>query len=159
MLTQEIVTECFEYVDGELLWRVDRRKVKPGTKAGRVNSSGYREVRFNGKLHGAHRIIYLMFHGELPKVIDHIDGNPLNNKIENLRAATYTQNMWNSKRPKNNTSGVKGISWIARIKKWQVECYVDKQKHRLGFFKEFDDAKKAIHDFRNLHHGQFANHG
>ena len=159
MLNQQMVNECFEYVDGNLLWKVDRRKVKPGMIAGRVNSTGYREVRFNGKLHGVHRIIFLMHYGWLPRIVDHVDGNPLNNNIENLRAATASQNMWNSKKPKTNTSGIKGISWIGRIKRWQVECYVDKHKHRIGFFEHFEDAKKAIQDFRNLHHGQFANHG
>lgn len=101
---------------GKLLWKVNRPKRKAGSEAGNVRSDGrYRTVHatVNGikKRHYAHRIIWEMVNGSIPKdmVIDHIDGNTLNNKLENLRLVTREQNQRNSKTPSNNTSGEVGI--------------------------------------------------
>ena len=106
-----------------------------------------------------HRIIYMMVHGHMPKIIDHIDGDPSNNKIENLRGATHSQNMRNSKKPINNSSGFKGIYFSSRTKKWIAQCWIDNKKHYLGSFSDIHDAANAVIDFRKKHHGDFANHG
>lgn len=71
------------------------------------------EVGFNSKLYKAHRIIYTLLLGKIPDglVIDHIDGNPFNNRIENLRAIPKDKNHRNSKKPSDNTSGYTGVYW------------------------------------------------
>jgi len=66
-------------------------------------------------------LIFLYHHGYLPKFVDHIDGNKKNNRIENLREATKSQNAMNQKVSTRNTSGIKGVMWHKRDKKWFVQ--------------------------------------
>ena len=69
-------------------------------------------VGYNGKYTCVHRIIWELFHGPIPDacVIDHLNGNPWDNRIENLACKTQTYNQRNRKIPKNNTSGIHGIT-------------------------------------------------
>ncbi len=78
---------------------------------GSVSANGYWDVRFKKKLLKVHRIIWILTNGDIPdnQVIDHKDGNPLNNKIENLRVVSKHINCKNRVRNKNNTTGVAGI--------------------------------------------------
>ena len=85
VLTQAYLNEVFEYKDGALYWKIDKKKKKPGQLAGRTKANGYCEVRLDGKLHGTHRLIFMMVYGYFPKIIDHIDGNPSNNFIFPLK--------------------------------------------------------------------------
>lgn len=156
-LTQDYLLSVFEYKDGELFWKVDRRKTKIGQKAGRRKPNGYCEVRLDGKLHGTHRLIYMMINGTMPKIVDHIDGNPSNNRIENLRCATHAENTWNSKRAKNNSSGFKGVQ--KHKDKWVAIVIFHGKRHRLGVFKDAIEAAKAVSLARIELHGEFANHG
>lgn len=86
-------------------------QVIAGSVAGSLNQSGQYEVWFEGRLHQCHRIVYQLCIGELPddKLIDHIDGNRSNNKIENLRIADYKTNARNRKKSIKNTTGVTGV--------------------------------------------------
>ena len=97
-----------------------------------------------------------MHHNKLPAVLDHIDGDCLNNRIENLREATQMQNMWNQKIAKNNKSGVKGVCWNFHLGKWQAQCMVNGKRHNIGFFKDIEDARISLEKFRLEHHGEFA---
>jgi hypothetical protein len=105
------------------------------------------------------RIIFLLHHGYLTKgkCIDHEDNNPLNNKIENLRESTDSQNAQNSKLRKDNTSGTKGLSWDKKKQKWVAEVYVNSKKIYIGCFleSEKENAKKAIEKARKKYHGDF----
>lgn len=158
-ITQAYLQEVFEYKDGVLFWKVDRRKTKIGSRAGRTKANGYCEVRIDGKLQGTHRLIFMMFYGFMPRVIDHIDGNPSNNKIENLREATHEENMRNSHRPKNNTSGFKGVYLDRRNGNWIAQCRNSNKNNYLGSFKDIHDAANAVITFRETNHGEFANNG
>lgn len=160
-ISQAYLCEILEYRDGHLFWKVDRKKtkIKIGSKAGRTKTNGYCEVGVNGKLHGTHRLIFMMFHGYMPKIIDHIDGNPSNNRIENLREATHAENMRNSQRPKNNTSGFKGVYFDKRNSNWVAQCWKENKKNHLGSFKDIHDAANAVLAFREKNHGEFANNG
>ena len=116
IITKEYLHELFEYKDGELYWKITHRA---GQLAG-SSYSGYRCIKVNGKLYKAHRLIYLMHHGELPQFLDHIDGNPLNNQLSNLRPANKSQNGFNRKMNSNSTSGHKGVSWDKQSRKWKI---------------------------------------
>lgn len=157
-ISQEYLKEVFIYKDGVLFWNVDKRKMKIGEKAGRTKKNGYCEIRLNGKLYGTHRLIFLMFHGYLPKIIDHIDGNPSNNLISNLRSATHAENMRNSKKPINNKSGFKGVYFNKETKKWIAQCVVNNKKHHIGSYEDIHEAANAIMSFRNKNHKNFAKH-
>lgn len=109
-MDQNYVKDLFDYYDGKLFWKVRKSdKTKIGSEAGSKQSNGYVKIRIDGKSYRLHRLVYLYHHGILPEYIDHIDGNPSNNLIENLRPATLRENGLNRTKQLNNTSGYKGV--------------------------------------------------
>lgn len=163
--------QLFDYVDGDLIWKIrpvshfkTERAAKAwhvmfsGRKAGNVNK-GYVEVFFEKKRIGVHRIVYEMHHGYSPKMVDHIDGNRGNNRIENLRECTPTQNQQNRRIDSNNTSGVKGVHWHKQLKKWTASIRIDGRLKHLGVFSSIDMATVARRAAAEKHHGEFVNHG
>ena len=82
------------------------------------------------------------------QVVDHIDRNPLNNNRSNLRLCTRSQNAMNSKIPKDNSSGHKGVTWDKHRKKWRVHIVVNGKQHFLGRYDTIEGAvesrKKAV---------------
>ena len=154
MLTQEKANELFEYKDGELFWKIDwSDKIRKGRKVGCIKN-GYWHLKVNFKDYRLHRVIYLIHHGFMPNLIDHKDGNPLNNKIENLRECTNSQNNYNSKIPVTNTSGMKGLR--KKRNRWIVEFYIDGKPRWFGSYKEKELAELVCMEARNLHHKEFA---
>ena len=159
-LSRDLLLELFEYKDGKLFWKVSRTsRVKVGDEAGNVGQNGYRRINLNYKCYYVHRLVYLIHHNDLPKVLDHIDGNPLNNRIENLRPATSSQNSCNSKIHKHNTSGVKGVSWNKLVHKGETYVCINTKKKNVGFFECLEEAKKAVQKARAELHGEYANQG
>lgn len=150
-LTQEFLHELFEYRDGELYWK------KTNQLAGNIRKhDGYRAIKVKGKLYKAHRLIFLMFNGFLPKHIDHKDCNRLNNNIENLRPATATQNNQNSVLRKDNTSGVKGVIWDKTTEKFGVKIRINGVRRSFGQFYDIDYAKFIADVMRHKFHGEFS---
>jgi hypothetical protein len=154
--------ELFEYKDGFLYWKVDRgsRKLK-GKKAGRKHPTGYVSVKIRelGKEFGAHRIVFCMHHGYLPKMIDHINLCPSDNRLENLRECTASQNQHNKSTYANSTTGVKNVTFSQRMKKYKVEVAYNSKTHLFGFFEDLELAELVATEARNKYHGAFANHG
>jgi len=103
------------------------------------------------------RIILLLANSYLTigKRIDHIDGNSLNNNLENLREVTIFQNGHNSKISKNNKSGYKGISWNKKSKKWRVQIAANGKYHYFGLYENKEDAIKVAIEARKKLHGEF----
>lgn len=89
-------------------------------------------------------------------VVDHINGNILDNRKENLRVCTHTQNMWNRKTHKNNKLGVKGVYYCPHRCKYVAQIKVNKKKINLGRFNLLEDAAQAYRDAALLYHGEFA---
>ena len=91
-----------------------------------------------------HRVIWAMVYGDWPKgQIDHIDGNGLNNRIQNLRDVTHSENQRNKRLQSRNKSGHSGVTWYKPTQKWQAFISVDgKQKH-LGHFGTVEEAAAA----------------
>ncbi|MBV5347179.1 HNH endonuclease [bacterium] len=147
MLTQELVRSLFDYDPevGSLIHKIDKgtNKVK-GLVAGYNNE--YKKasmVYIFGKNHNAHKIVWLWYYGYIPEnLIDHIDRNPFNNKISNLREVTNQCNIRNTGNFKNNVSGVKGVRRMSntRAKKWIAAISVSGRKYHLGLYENFDDA-------------------
>ena len=156
-LTQEYLHEIFEYKDGHLYWKKPtNNRNKVGKQVGRVNKKGYLEVGINYEKYLMHRIIFFMKHGFLPKEIDHINCNKANNLIENLREATTSQNQCNSPMPKTNTSGIKGVSWAKKTKKWRSQIKVHQKCIFLGEYTDIKLAENAVIQARIKYHGNFA---
>lgn len=157
MFEQKYLNELFDYKEGELYWKVRKsQRSKIGSKCGYVASDGYMTTTINGKSYKNHRIIYMMFNGFLPEYIDHINGNLLDNRIENLRPATVTQNQYNQSKRKDNTSGVKGVTWSKLHKKWIARLNANKKTIHVGLFDDINEADKSLQEARKLYHGEFA---
>lgn len=140
-LTQDELKTLFDYRDGALYWRNYRSGINKGAEAGGVNgSTGYRIIGIGDKRYRAHRLIFKMFHNKEPECLDHIDQDRLNNRIENLRAITYAQNLHNRGNPKNNTSGVKGVCWDKRSNRWDARIMVGCIRIKLGYKEDFSEA-------------------
>lgn len=159
-ITQDLVKHLFEYRDGILYWKnPTATRVKQGQAAGRIGKRGYLDTNINYKKYKNHRIIFLMFNGYLPEIVDHIDNNRLNNRIENLRAATMSQNLHNAKLSKSNKSGVKGVSWEKNRKAWKAEVVVNGATKRVRGMQSLELAELVVQELRQIHHGEYANHG
>ena len=162
MISQKELQELFDYKDGNLYWKINLRNgIQIGKKAGCLHHTGYIIININGKKHLAHRLIYSYFNGEIPDElqIDHINHDPSDNSYENLRLATNRQNCQNGILRKNNTSGVKGISWHKQHEKWQVRCYLNEKRKHLGYFDNKEEAEEKVKTFREENHKEFTCHG
>jgi hypothetical protein len=155
-LLQADVKRLFEYKDGDLYWAVKSSdKIHIGDIAGSLNK-GRKYTKINLKTYQISRLIFLYHHGFLPRIVDHIDNNPLNNKIENLRAATISENNYNSKIPKNNSSGVKNVRFDKVRKKWKVELRSNKKYKFIGNFLDLELAELVAIEAREKYHMEFA---
>lgn len=146
-----------------LRWKIDNRylkKIKAGTQAGTVKKNGYAVLHFKGKMYFVHRVIYLLEHKEIDSYlqIDHIDGNKLNNDINNLREVTVAVNNRNAKLRSDNKSGVKGVYyrrieeheyWVARYSDDETGKLITKY-FGIHNYKSSEDAKIAAIKFREL---------
>lgn len=155
-LSKEYLQSLFDYRDGELYWKISKQKIIKGSKAGTLHHSGYVYLRINGKHYASHRLIFMMFNGYLPEFIDHIDRNKSNNKIENLRATTKQQNSFNANLSKANSSGIKGVSWHKKDKKWQVYLSVNKKLKNFGSYYDLNLAKFVAETMRYKYHKEFS---
>lgn len=160
IISQELLHELFEYQNGKLFWKKSRTPaIKTGDEAGCLNHDGYRRVGIGQEVFSTHRLTFLYHHGYMPEMIDHIDGNTQNNKIENLRECNYNQNNHNAKMRKDNTSGIKGVSFHKVTNKWRARVMVEKKSKELGLFDSIQQASEAVIKFREQLHNDFHNHG
>ena len=144
MLTQEEVKKIFVYEpDKGALRRVEGgRKPYPWRKAGKGK---YFVCTIGGETYYLHRLIWFYHHGYFPEMLDHIDNDQSNNRIENLRPCTRAENQYNSRRKVNNKSGAKGVTKDPRCKTkpWKARIGVDKKQVTLGFYSTVEEAATA----------------
>jgi hypothetical protein len=158
-LIKEYLHTLFEYKDGNLYWKINKTtRNLIGKKVGTPTSGGYLNVMVDGINYRIHRLIYMMHYGEFPDVVDHIDGNRTNNKIENLRQATVSQNNFNTKMRIDNSSGYKNISWSKDRNKWVVRIQANKKLHQW-YVEDLELAELVAIEARDKYHKQFSNHG
>jgi hypothetical protein len=134
------------------------KRIKVGQVAGRASGNGYVRIKFKHIDYYAHRLAYYMYHGvdPLENLVDHKYGDKSNNKIKDLRLATNPQNGMNRVNlPSNNNSGVMGVCWNKRLKKWQVQIIVNKVYKYLGLFTNKEDAIKARKEAEIKYYGEF----
>jgi hypothetical protein len=144
----------YDPATGIFRWRgLRQRPDLNGRIAGTHNQSGYWDVCFEGKLYKAHRLAWLYVHGEWPKRrLDHENGNTIDNRIDNLRLATHSQNIANSRLRRDSTSGFKGVSFYKAEQKWGAYINKNKKRYFLGLFPSPVAAHEAyVAAARRLH--------
>lgn len=144
-LTQARIKELLNYdeLTGVFTWVVNRkgRYGKIGHIAGTLAMRGSIHIMVDGKKRLAHRLAWLYIYGIFPiDMIDHIDGNPINNKITNLRECNVSENGRNRLAQKNNTSGFKGVTWHKTRGKWRSSMMLNRKSIHIG---HFDSANQA----------------
>jgi len=170
-LTQELLKEFLDYNQetGVFVWKerdVSYFKLEwhqkkwntryAGKVAGCTKPDGYKYVAIFKHLYYAHRLAWLYVYGEWPKNdVDHIDGNPSNNKISNLRDISRSLNGQNQRKAqKRSKSGLLGACWCPRDEVWVSQIFANGKRHFLGNFQDKYSAHEAyVQAKRRLHPG------
>lgn len=147
MLTAEFVREILDYNPdtGVFTWKVARSRTRVGSVAGYFQASrGYWLIKIYGRLYPAHRLAWLYVHGTWPAdQLDHRNRQRADNRIENLREATQTQNNANQGLASHNTSGAKGIYFRKTSGRWFAEIRCGGTYRWLGSFATPEEAQKS----------------
>jgi hypothetical protein len=123
-----------------------------------IGSTGYCRSGNNKKVL-LHRLVAAMYFGLYAikdKTIDHINGNKLDNRIENLRICTQAENTRNRRMSVNNKSGFKGVSFNKNSNKWRAFIMIDRKQIHLGYFDDVLLAAKAYDEAAKLYHKKYA---
>ena len=164
MITQERLKELLHYdpETGIFTWlQVNSNVVSVGSRAGGKTTDGYRNIGVDGSRYGEHVLAFIYMEGREPLgQIDHKDTIKDNNIYSNLREALRGHNHCNSKRRTDNSSGIKGLSWNSRVKRWEAYVTIDGTRTTKKFQKfEKDLAISWLVATRKRLHGEFANDG
>ena len=158
-LTQAQVKRLFEYRDGKLYWKINKKPAKKGSLAGSINTSdgySYGQVSYKGVAYSIARLIFLMFHGYMPECVTYRDKNTLNTRIENLIAANRSQIGARSIVRKDNTSGYKGVKYDPRLNLYIANIVKNGKNYYLGGFINPEEAYKAYCKASKKLYGEFA---
>lgn len=143
-LTQSRLKELLDYdpSTGMFTWKVYRsRFARPGDCAGSPDKNGYVCIGIDGSVYKAHRLAWLYINGSFPsKGLDHINRVKNDNKIDNLREATDSENKQNIGVPANNKSGIVGVRFDKACKKWSAYIKINGIMIFLGLHSSMSDA-------------------
>ena len=149
----------YEPLTGVFTRRTKSARMSIGDIAGYVATLGYIFIRVKHRQYYAQRLAWLYVHGVWPKdQIDHINHVKTDNRISNLREVTGQENQKNRRANKNNATGIIGVTWHKRDKRWQAQATVNNKMIHLGQFTDFFEAVCARMSSNNKY-GFHANHG
>jgi len=147
----------YDPATGIFRWAPGTRRA--GQQAGHQTKRGHWTINRKAVLYQAHQVAWLLYYGDWPTHgIDHIDGDPSNNRIANLRDVGQPENTKNRSLNRNSSSGVAGVSWCKESQKWRAYVHLNGKPLRLGFFASFNEAvqtRKAA----ERQYGYHPNHG
>lgn len=137
--------------------RVRGRHGAVGSVVGTLDKKGHRDISIACRRYKAHRLAWLYVYGVWPPgQLDHKDNHPDHNWIENLRLASDSQNRMNSRRPRHNTSGLKGAHRDNTRHRWMASIQKDGVTIFLGRFDTPEEAHEAYVKAAQFHFGEFA---
>jgi len=147
-------TERYHYCPetGNLYYKVSTGRVKKGDRVG-TTCLGYRVTKINNKHYFIHKIVWALHHGYIPDNVDHINGDKLDNRIENLRECSHQDNMRNRKKKLGKTLS-KGV--YKHHNKYKAMIRSDGVEHYLGLFNSEREAAQAYNTAAERLHGDFA---
>lgn len=132
---------------------------KPAGTSKYCNGTFYWKIKILNRQYSAHRLAWLHMYGHFPAdQIDHIDGDGLNNRIENLRCVDQRDNNRNRRIQANNTSGICGVYFEKSLNKWRVRIRVDRHYKHFGLFEDIEEARKVRKEVESQF-GFHINHG
>ena len=140
--------------EGYLTWKVSpSKKVKVGSIVGSKCRGAYFGFGYQGKKYTLHRVIWELHNGPIPKglFIDHINRDKYDNRIENLRLATPTENSTNSTR-----ETTRNCYWVEHAKAYQVRVQFKGKLYFGGYFKSLKDAQTRAECLRKEYHGEYS---
>jgi hypothetical protein len=141
---------------GRIFWKKKiAKKVVVGEEAGTKRKDGYKRVNLFGQPYLVHRVVFSMRYGYCKDELDHINGDPSDNRLENIRAVTRSQQNMNRGINSNNTSGYKGVYWFKPTSCWQVRIKVEGKYISLGYFKDIEKAAEAYKIGAEQHHKEY----
>ena len=141
MISQARLLELFEYRNGQLFHKIDHaNSIKKGALVGTKDKDGYIKTLIKRKSYRVHKLIWVMHYGYEPKLIDHINTIPSDNRIENLREATISQNNLNRRMHKRNITGYKGVSFVKDRQLYRASLMIDGVKYVFGHYKTPEEA-------------------
>lgn len=147
LIEPSAVRDLFRYMEGRLYFMAYRRD-KPAGAMGRE----YWCITINRRRYFAHRLVWAYFNGAWPEhEIDHIDGDKLNNRIENLRDVPRRTNKQNTRRANRGNAGLLGTH-LFRNGRWKASINVDGKNKHLGYFDTTQQAHIAYLEAKRLHH-------
>jgi hypothetical protein len=149
----ELTKGYFATVDDE-----DYERVAQFNWCATVKQQGVYAVRGKGP-RGKMKMIYLhrfLLGAVAGQYVDHVDGDSLNNRRDNLRLCSGRANVWNQKRKSSNRSGYKGVCWDKSRRLWKAEIRAVEGRIHIGRFEVPEDAAKAYDAAARKHHGEFA---
>lgn len=162
IVTQKRLKELFNYdpITGDFTRLVrTARRVQIGDIAGHRRSDGYLIIIIDYRYYLAHRLAFLYMAGKFPTdQADHINHIRHDNRWVNLREATNTTNRRNQSMPCDNTSGVMGVSWYKRDRKWHARIQIKGKTKHLGYFTDIEGAVAARKE-AEIKYGFHKNHG
>jgi len=143
---------------GKVFWKNRSDSiVKEGAEIGVLPTSRHKGFNVRGRTCCVHRLIYWLENDTLPEMVDHKNRDPRDNRIDNLRAATRSQNGMNANVRSNNKLGVKNVSPLRG--KYKVQLYKDKKGICIGTFESLELAELIASEAREKYHGEFCCHG
>lgn len=151
-ITHEQLLKVLKYdVDlGIFTYKESRGNRAAGATAGYTHGTGYKYIELGGKAYSEHRLAWFYCFNRWPiNDIDHIDRDPSNNKLSNLREATTSENMRNRSIGVNNTSGFLGVSLYKPTGKWRATFVLNGKAKHIGYYDTPEEANEAYQIFKD----------
>jgi hypothetical protein len=159
MISQEKLKELLDYNPdtGIFIWKVRKAiQIRIGDEAGRPDKYGYTRINLDKRQYMAHRLVWLYVYGEWPTgQIDHVNRIKNDNRLNNLRLATGSQNQANKNLSSNNTSGLRGVSWHKASQKWRATLKRKGTQKHIGFFDCKEIAYFVYSEYAESYFGDF----